>query len=369
MVRMKLFAAVVAAFSLAPSAEAQAGSSSGTGVFIGPSGRILTSSHVVEGADDLTVVTSSGERLRAVVEKGSQATDLAVLKVDHRPRHYLEIAPPGSVSSGDRVFTFGFPVTSLLGLEPKFSEGAVSALSGVRGEAAFMQITVPLQPGNSGGPIVTESGQLVGVVAAVAAVKPFLEATGTLPQNVNWGVRSEYALPLLPAPRALPLTTRQAAIARTRDSVVLIVARAATGAQVASRPNPSSDAAEDAYLAGYRAWEERRFAQAALILEAVALNHPSHRRASYARNLRGRAYLDDNKPASAAKVFLANYQIDPMGERAPDSLLYLGEALVMLRKPAEACKVYKELQEVHRTVMRAEVRNSLPIALRAANCN
>jgi TolA-binding protein len=100
----------------------------------------------------------------------------------------------------------------------------------------------------------------------------------------------------------------------------------------------------------------------------MAKKFPKHMRASYARNLAGRAYLDDNKPATAAKVLLSNYQIDPKGERAADSLLFLGEALMKLGKPVEACKVYAELQDVYGPSMRDFVRQRLPQARSEAKC-
>lgn len=109
----------------------------------------------------------------------------------------------------------------------------------------------------------------------------------------------------------------------------------------------SGDPAEDGYLAGYRLWEAKKYPEAAAALKAVVAKYPKHRRASYAQNLLGRAYLDDGKPAMAAEAFYANYQTMPRGERAPDSLYYLGQALTQLKKSAEACKVYDELQDVY----------------------
>lgn len=109
----------------------------------------------------------------------------------------------------------------------------------------------------------------------------------------------------------------------------------------------TGDPAEDGYLAGYRLWEAKKYPEAAAALKAVVAKYPKHKRASYAQNLLGRAYLDDGKPAMAAEAFYANYQTMPRGERAPDSLYYLGLALTQLKKPAEACKVYDELQDVY----------------------
>ena len=109
----------------------------------------------------------------------------------------------------------GYPTQSILGGEPKFTEGSISALSGMGGEAAFMQISVPVQPGNSGGPLVNAEGEVVGIITATAAIELFLRTTGTLPQNVNWAVKSDYAQLLFDQPpRRSKTSTREAAIAR-----------------------------------------------------------------------------------------------------------------------------------------------------------
>ncbi len=135
------------------------------------------------------------------------------------------------------------------------------------------------------------------------------------------------------------------------------------------RPAATSDAAERAYNNGFRLWNERRYGEAQTALEAVARDHPNRRWASWARNLAGRAYLDDNKPATAARILLENYQSNPRGERAADSLLYLGEALVRLDRRPEACRVYDELQDVYGATMRPFVRERLPQARTTARCS
>jgi TolA-binding protein len=141
-----------------------------------------------------------------------------------------------------------------------------------------------------------------------------------------------------------------------------------TSAATAPAP-PTGDPAEDAYTTGFRLWEQKQFAEAQKVLEAMAAKYPKHRRASWARNLAGRAYLDDGKPASAAKIFLANYQADPKGERAQDSLYFLGQSLVALKRPQEACKAYEELQEVYGSGMRDWVKQRLPKARTDAKCS
>ena len=130
---------------------------------------------------------------------------------------------------------------------------------------------------------------------------------------------------------------------------------------------PTTDPAEEAYNAGFRLWEGRRYAEAQRALTAAGERYPSSRWASWARNLAGRAYLDDNKPATAARIFLANYQDNPRGERAADSLFFLGESLVRLNRRAEACPVYDELASNYPN-MRQFLRDRLPAARRTAGC-
>lgn len=217
--------------SAPPAAEAPAEPSNlsvGTGFFIGPAGTVLTSYHVVEGARRIACRTPDGRFHDASVVRMSQANDLALLQVAHRPARYLTFAPPGTLRPGDRVFTLGYGAVNYLGTnEPRFSDGAVSALSGLGAEDAYMQITVPVQPGNSGGPLLNEAGHVVGIVAAQAAVDAFLRAEGTLPQSINWAVKSEYASPLLPPMQPAARRTREEAIDVARNAICLIVASTA----------------------------------------------------------------------------------------------------------------------------------------------
>ena len=140
---------------------------------------------------------------------------------------------------------------------------------------------------------------------------------------------------------------------------------ATSAAQPAARP---ADAAEEAYYAGFRLWEQRRFEEAQTALQAAATRYPRSRWASWASNLAGRAFLDDGKPATAARILLANYQGNPQGERAADSLYFLGQALVQLNRKPEACRVYDELASVYPN-MRDWIRTRLPAARTAAGCS
>lgn len=202
--------------------RAPRGAATGTGFFVGNDGHILTSNHVVAGAQTIFVTTSAGERVRATVVRSSEATDIAVLRVQAQPPRFLTLSSSRRVQSGARVFTVGFPVASILGREPRYTEGTISALSGPGGEQTFFQISVPVQPGNSGGPLLNERGEVIGVIAASAAVAAFFRATGTLPQNMNWAVKSDYAAPMVAELPPVAYPTREDAIAAANGSVVFI---------------------------------------------------------------------------------------------------------------------------------------------------
>lgn len=134
------------------------------------------------------------------------------------------------------------------------------------------------------------------------------------------------------------------------------------------RPN-TGDAAEDAYTYGFRLWQAKQYDKAIVELRSVVQKYPKHRRASYAQNLLGRALLDQNKPALAATAFFENYQKMPNGERAPDSLYYLAQALVKMKKPAsEVCKVYDELTQVYGDRLSEAMKMDVATGRSASKC-
>ena len=139
--------------------------------------------------------------------------------------------------------------------------------------------------------------------------------------------------------------------------------------RVAAVEKPESgDAAEDAYIYGYRLWMAKLYPEAEAQLKTVVQKYPHHRRASFAQNLLGRAYLDEGKPSLASIAFYDNYKKMPDGERAPDSLYYLAEALVDLKKPNDACKVYGELSDVYGDRISASMQADIAAGRDQAGC-
>ena len=134
-------------------------------------------------------------------------------------------------------------------------------------------------------------------------------------------------------------------------------------------PASANDPAEAAYDAAYQLWNGGKYDAAIKSLQAFAKKYPDHRRTSWANNLAGRAMLDKGQPRAAAEALLANYRRDPKGERAQDSLFYLGQALIKLGQPGQACKAYQELEEVYSGNLRAPLKAALPGAKAEAKCS
>jgi S1-C subfamily serine protease len=205
----------------------------GTCFAIDAAGTIVTARHVIEGARSIRVRFGASEPVSATLLHSSEATDVAVLRVPVVTADFLPLGPAHAARLGLPVFTIGFPATGWLGTSPKFTDGAISALSGPNNEAAFLQTSVAVQPGNSGGPLVDDQGRVVGVMISRADDLAFFKNVGVIPQNINFATKSENLLTVLDAAPATREATksREAAIALAEKAVCLITA------SVPSRPS------------------------------------------------------------------------------------------------------------------------------------
>ncbi|SPE57234.1 putative TPR repeat [Verrucomicrobia bacterium] len=169
----------------------------GSGFFVTEDGYLLTSYHVVEQAARIMVQTRSGPS-RAKFVKSDVADDLALLKVEGK-FHALPIVSSGSAQLGEAVFAIGFPNMEIQGVEPKLTRGEISGLCGIQDDPRHFQISVSVQPGNSGSPLVNLRGNVVGMIRLRLDDKKTLELTGALPQNVNYAIKSSCILALVEA--------------------------------------------------------------------------------------------------------------------------------------------------------------------------
>ena len=173
----------------------QTPSVTGTGFFITDDGYLVSNYHVVKGAAKVRLQTGAG-LLEATVVKVDAANDLALLKAVGRFAP-LPIAASRGAKLGSTVATVGFPSIGLQGFSPKLAKGEIASLSGAGDDPRYFQISVPVQPGNSGGALVDAHGNVVGIVAAKLNAQAALDATGQLPENVNYAVKSSLLLSFL----------------------------------------------------------------------------------------------------------------------------------------------------------------------------
>lgn len=169
-------------------------------------------------------------------------------------------------------------------------------------------------------------------------------------------------------PPAVAPTTSGSAASPPRPSAA--PSNAARKSAVAAIERPStSDEAADAYTYGYRLWEAKFYPEAEAQLTETVDKYGASSVASRAHNLLGRAYLDDGKPAMAATTLYDNYQKRPKGDRAADSLAWLGEALIQLNKPADACKVYSQLDQDFGASLSAGLKDMMAKGRTRAKCS
>jgi len=175
----------------------------------------------------------------------------------------------------------------------------------------------------------------------------------TLEQRVTDAAAAAAAAPPVDAAPATtkPATKPAAGKPKADTTAATTTATAGDSAAVAE-----GDPGEDAYSEGFHLWEAGNYDQAITTLRAFTAAYPKHRRASYANNLIGRALLDKGDARAAAQALLANYRNNPRGDRAPDSLFYLGQALMKLGQAGQACKAYAELDAVYGASIRPDLK-------------
>jgi serine protease Do len=173
----------------------------GSGFFVSFEGDILTNSHVVAGCSEALVLDHGSAR---IVARDSR-NDLALLRlktVNAEKKPAPVKFRSGAIQLGEATYVLGYPLAGRLDNGINFTNGMVSAVSGIDNDTSNFQITAPIQPGNSGGPIVDKSGSLIGVV--VATLKQS-ETSRTVPQNVNFGIKGDTAATFLRSNNVEPI--------------------------------------------------------------------------------------------------------------------------------------------------------------------
>jgi S1-C subfamily serine protease len=174
--------------------------SSGTGFFIAPD-TIVTNFHVINGCAEIRIRKNGAEQGSARVVAVSQADDLAALRSAVPSNAYLKLRVGAPIKSAEPVLVFGYPLAGALSSAGNTTLGNVTALTGMRDDSRYIQISASVQPGNSGGPAIDDSGRLMGVVVSKLNALAIARITGDIPQNVNFAIKASTLANFLEAHR------------------------------------------------------------------------------------------------------------------------------------------------------------------------
>ena len=208
------------------------------------------------------------------------------------------------------------------------------------------------------------------VTTTQPAIGPSIGQGETAPTEAN--LTAMGAAPARPAPtRPTPAAADAATPARPARSAARPAAPSAQRvAAVRAIVKPeTTDAGEDEYTYGFRLWEAKFYPEAQQQLKLYLDKYPRHARVSYARNLMGRALLDDGKPRDAASWFLQNYEANKQGDRAPDSLLFLAESMNQLKDTSRGCIALSEFAKTYPKEAAARLKSQYDTTRAAVKCD
>ena len=205
-----------------------------TGFLLNKTGLVATNYHVLSRYPNIRVFFSDKDRMfDAEVQLKDIDNDLALLAL--RDFNYEEIFPDDVpfklknsrlVQLGEEVFTLAFPLGKVLGKSIKFSSGRISSLNGLLDNTSLFQISNPIQPGSSGGPLFDSEGNLIGIAMASSDAQYFYENVDSIPQDANFAIKSDLLINLISTlPESKEILNREASLKDkpTQDQVSAIV--------------------------------------------------------------------------------------------------------------------------------------------------
>lgn len=174
-----------------PDVEEEKGGSTGTGFFVSRAGHLLTNHHVIAECRNVEITRSGSVPEPVQVIARDATNDLALLKAREGADKVASFAP--RVRMGDSIYVYGFPLSGLLASSGNFTIGNVTASTGLNDDSRMLQISAPVQPGNSGGPLMDSNGNIAGVIVSKLNVLRLAAATNDVAQNVNFAIKSSVA--------------------------------------------------------------------------------------------------------------------------------------------------------------------------------
>ena len=173
--------------------------SSGSGIVLDADGHVLTNNHVIASCPDLHVIDASGDSGGASVIAADATNDLALVKTARHWSAWASFRDSHALRPGESLVVTGYPLNGLVSTEMAVTTGSLTALAGLRGDTRQFEFSAPVQPGNSGGPVLDDTGHVVGVTVAMLNGMAVAAATGALPQNANFAIKSTTAREFLDA--------------------------------------------------------------------------------------------------------------------------------------------------------------------------
>ena len=163
--------------------------STGTGFFMSTKGQIITNAHVVDGCS-FSRIRYQNNAYDVSLIKVDQHNDLALLQSTIADHETAQLEIDRIPRLGEPVIAFGYPLSSVLSSEPEVTDGILSSTTGLNDDSRYFQISAPVQPGKSGGPLLDKFGRVIGVVTAKPGDSWSIENTGAIPQNVNFAIKT-----------------------------------------------------------------------------------------------------------------------------------------------------------------------------------
>src|SRR6516165_10279324 len=157
---------------------------SGTGFAVGDGSSVITNFHVVDGCKSVRIANVGDGRIKTI----DPGNDIAIIQSARPIRQSLHFRTGDPLKPGEDIIDIGFPLRGLLSSAPTVTTGIVSSLAGLRDDRTRFQISAPVQPGNSGGPVLDKAGNVVGMVVSKLNVLRIARMTGDIPQNVNFAI-------------------------------------------------------------------------------------------------------------------------------------------------------------------------------------
>ena len=166
----------------------------GSGFVFSESNYAITNFHVIKNSSSIRAKFMTGETVEVKVVAKDIRGDIAILKLTDStpyPVTRIKLGNSSQVRVGQKVFTVGYPAPNLMGERPKYSEGVINSMTGFKDDPAYFQVSLPIQPGNSGGPLFDERGEVIGITTASLSLLA-IESMGAIPQNVNYAIKSSF---------------------------------------------------------------------------------------------------------------------------------------------------------------------------------